>query len=168
MKAVLLRGLLLTPVVALVDWQVMMFSPWPIVWSGFTVVGLGLLLAGRWGRRSSSTTWGVALLVAGVLGGVLARYLNVQQIAANKLLVEQVAAALQAHRAARGNYPETLAELVPTYLPQLPVPAIGVLASAPWLYTPSELGGVCAVGWAIGGFALLYSKGEWSALPLPW
>jgi hypothetical protein len=168
MKANLFGALLLTPVVALVDWQVMVFSLWYIVWLGFPVVGVGMLVAGRLRSRPSRTAFGVALIVSGVIGGIFARYLNLNQVKANQNLGEQVAAALKDHWDARGNYPESLADLVPDFLVHLPVPSVGVLAS-PWYYTSSEQVGGFVLGYrAIAGAALFYAKGKWSAVPFPW
>jgi hypothetical protein len=168
MKAKLFRALLLTPVVAMVDWQVMVFSWWYIVWLGFPLVGVGMLFAGRLRSRPSRAAVGVALIVSGVIGGSFARYLNLNQVKANQSLGEQVAAAIKDHRDARGNYPESLEDLVPNFLARLPVPSVGVLAS-PWYYTQSEQVGSFVLGYrAMAGAALFYEKGKWSAVPFPW
>lgn len=169
MKAKLFGALVLTPVVALVDWQMVMFSWWYIVWLGFPVVGVGMLVAGR--RRCSPflTTFGVVLFLSGVIGGVIARYLNLNQIKANQGMGEHVAAALKEHWDARGSYPESLADLVPNFLVHLPVPSVGVLARAPWWYTSSEQADGFVLGYqATDGVAVFYSKGKWSAVPVPW
>ncbi|RTQ52525.1 hypothetical protein EJV47_05800 [Hymenobacter gummosus] len=46
----------------------------------------------------------------------------------------QVVAALEAYRRQRGAYPDSLAQLVPGYLPQLPATAYGLLRPRPFVY----------------------------------
>lgn len=166
----LLLAMLVTPLVALVDWQVLVWSAWwYLVWAGLPLAGAVILVRGRRGRSRSATGIGTTLLAAGVLGAALAWFLNMHQVRANQDLGQKVAAALDLHWAARRSYPKSLDELVPDFLDHLPAASVGALASVPWSYTPSEQAGGFALGYqATRGVALFYSRGTWSAVPVPW
>lgn len=69
---------------------------------------------------------GAVLAIASVVAFVLAVNLNNspgrgERVAKNRTDALAVVAALEAHKVSTGKYPKTLAELVPTYLPALPV-----------------------------------------------
>jgi hypothetical protein len=170
LKSNLFGALLLTPVVAIVDWQLLASSSWwYVVWLGTPVVGIAMIAAGRVKRLPFVAAIGLMLILSGLTGGVLAWFLNQNQLKANQHQCEQVAAALEQHRNARGSYPAELVELVPDFLAELPVLPVGILASAPLLYKPPEQAGSFAIGYQpMRGVALLYSKGKWSAVPMPW
>lgn len=143
-------------------------SWWHVAWALIPLAGIGMLAAGRWKRLPSVAAIGVVMILSGVIGGLAAWFLHANQIKANKQLCERVAGALEQYREARGSYPEELGQLVPDFLAELPVPRRGPLASAPLWYTPSEPTAGFAVGYqAMRRFAILYSKGKWSTVPVP-
>ena len=170
MKAKLLGALLLTPVVTVIDWQALVsWSLWFVVLMGIPVVGIAMLVAARIRQRPLIMTFGVAMLLAGLIGGLLAVYLHRDQAAHNMALGDQVATALDEHWGVHGSYPDTLMQLVPEYLEDVPTASVGVLASVPFWYMSSEREGGFVIGYeALRGIAAMRDKGKWSAVALPW
>jgi hypothetical protein len=170
MKVKLLAALLLTPVVAVIDWQVLVsLAWWWGVVMGLPLVGVAVLLGARTKRWPSGAGAGFVLLSSGIVGGVLAFGLTRMQADDNIALGDQVAVALGKHWVAHASYPGSLAELVPEYLEVVPAPSSGLLASAPFWYMPSDREGKFVLGYqAMYGLAAMRSDGKWSAVPLPW
>tara|TARA_R110002072_G_scaffold46591_10_gene129211 strand:- start:241849 stop:242361 length:513 start_codon:yes stop_codon:yes gene_type:complete len=170
MKIKLLGALLLTPVVALAEWQALVsISLWYVFWLGVPIFGAAMLVAGRSKHRPAITSYGVALILSGLLGGVLAFVLNRNQVEDNKVLGDQVAMALEQHWGVHGSYPESLEQLVPDFLVELPSASAGVLGSTPFWYMGGERAGGCVLGFeAMSGIAAMRSEGRWSGVPLPW
>lgn len=170
MKAKLLGALFLTPVVTVIDWQALSsVSLWMVFPMIIPAVGVAMLVAARAKQRAPIMTFGVALLLSGLIGGVLAFFLIRHQTASNMALGDHVAAALDEHWGAHRSYPDSLKQLVPDYLEEVPTPSAGVLASVPFFYTPSEQEGGFVIGfWATRGFAAMRSKGKWSGHPVDW
>lgn len=167
MKTTLLSMLLLCPLTTVFDWQAIAWSSlWIYVWGAFPLVGLAALVAGKVKRRARMRAIGVGLAVAGIVGAVAARQLNLMQIEANKALGERIAAALDRHWDARGNYPEELGQLVPEFLDEVPAPRICALATR-FLYLPSEQRGDFSLVFHVGSSIMLVRvDGEWSPVPM--
>jgi hypothetical protein len=102
------------------------------------------LLAALVGRRGEDGRPALAYLLAGVL---LLANIKVGQWQGEAFLAEardeiapRVIAALERHRQERGSYPEELPELVPAYLPEIPLPSIGWLDSGDETFMYTVLG----------------------------
>ena len=169
LKSKWLGSLILIPIVAMVDWQLLASAPWwYVMWLVTPAAGLTMLIAGRRRRRPQWPAIGLVLILAGVIGGALAWFLFQNQQDANRHRCEQVAAAVEQHRSARGIYPKRVEDLVPDFLTELPSISVGILSTS-LLYSASDEAASFAVGYRPMCYvALFYSKGEWSALPCPW
>jgi hypothetical protein len=169
-KIVLFALLVLTPLVVVADWQVLTGSSlWLVVWLGIPVVGIVMLLIGKVSKQPQVTSFGVAVVLSGMIGAVVVRQLNLSQVEVNKALGDQVAVALEKHWDANGNYPESLEKLVPEYLEEVPVPRVGLFADAPLWYMAAERQGGCVLGYqATRDLAVMRNKDKWSAVPVPW
>lgn len=114
---------------------------------------LGVLLAlalRRWPslrlRAARAGIWLGTLILAGAIYAL--------QHEATRTRGEQIVAALEAHRAQRGAYPETLAALVPAFLAQIPPASGRALGQSAFRYRRQEIG--FTLGYA--GPALLYRE----------
>lgn len=168
MKLKILAALSLAPVVALVEWQLLfLFEWWWIVWLSIPLVGFVSMLGARIKRWQLGAVSGFVLLTSGSVGGVVALGLNRIQVADNRALGDQIAAALEKHWAAHASYPDSLSQLVPEFLGSIPTPSLGLCRSTPFWYTPSDREGSFVLGFqASAGLAVMRSGGGWSAVPL--
>lgn len=141
MKTLLVITLALLPVVVIADLEAMLHLPhWYLVWLGYPLIGVVLIVVGKIQKRAKISPFGVSLILAGVIGGVAAWQINLAKVHSSTELGDRVCAALEEHKATAGMYPESLAELVPTHLGEAPVPTLGVFSSVPFIYTQLEDG----------------------------
>ncbi len=166
MKTKVRSVLLFTPVVALGDWEAIVLLPWwYAVWFAFPLAGAAAIVAGRLRRSPTATSAGVAMVVAGVVGGLLALGCERIQTRANQENGDRVVAALEQHWKESGAYPETLVQLVPRFLDRLPEPSLGVFSTVPWWYAPSERAGDFTFGYRPMPRCLVaYVKGKWECM----
>jgi hypothetical protein len=122
--------------------------PIPFATSGALQLGLlalpAALLAALVGRRSGDGRPALAYLLA---GGLVLANIKVGQWQGEAFLAQardeiapRVIAALERHREERGSYPEELPALVPSYLPEIPLPSIGWLDSGDETFMYTVLG----------------------------
>lgn len=172
MKAALILAVLATPAVVLADLEAVVWTAsWFFVWLGFPLAGVVLLVVGRARRSSRTTSAALALVLAGIAGGIVARQVNVAKVQGSKDLGDRICVALEAHKAAAGAYPQSLDELVPGHLDRIPVSRTGVFTRVPYFYQRFREGRAFVLGFfGVNGLAVTREDGvdaEWQAVPLP-
>lgn len=102
----------------------------------FATLGLGLLLliAGAIRANARQRGVGAAMLLGAIAAIVAMAPIHRSKQARSKASGDAVCAALDAWHEQHGRYPDTLQELVPTLLPNVPTSAMGLWSTVPFRY----------------------------------
>jgi hypothetical protein len=105
-------------------------------------LGLGLLLlvAGAIRANARLRSVGAAMLLGAIAAIVAMRLIHRSQQARSKASGDAVCAALDAWHEQHGRYPDTLQELVPAFLSNVPTSAMGVWSTIPFRYQRDAAG----------------------------
>lgn len=114
----------------------------------FVVPGSGVILV-LWGLargRRKLAAGGGSLVLAAALALVIGPLAQRAQQEASQQRGDALCRALESYRQAEGAYPQTLAELVPTFTAGLPTTCMGLFRSFPFRYR-TEVGGAGYLLW---------------------
>ena len=136
----LLAGLSILLVLTVVHLESYGFAFPGAVALGYLAVGLAALFClatGAARRRRRQVAWSATILAAVAGSALVANLVTAMQESASRARGDVIAAALTAWREQGGRYPSELNELVPEFLPEVPVSAMGVWRRVPFRYSRS-------------------------------
>lgn len=136
----LLAGLCLFLLLTVVHLESYGFTLPGAVALAYLTVGLAALLCLATGvakRRRAQVAWSAAILAAVVGSALVANLVTAMQESASRARGDAIAVALAAWHEQKGRYPSKLHQLVPEFLPEVPVSAMGVWRREPFHYSRS-------------------------------
>lgn len=123
-----------------------------LAWVSIVLAAIGSLCWGLFARRRTGLFAGAGLLLSLVLHVLVVRAVGTRRKAESIRRGDTIAAALSSFRAEYDRYPDSLPELVPKYLPEIPMTAMAALRQIPFHYRVGDQGfelGFPAPAWLV-------------------